>query len=88
MNEVVKWIIVLAFAGISSWLANRKGYNLWAWLLGGSLLSIIILLFLPNEKDMAEDKKDKLIARGNTIGWCLFVASFVWGFAEGFFKSS
>jgi hypothetical protein len=45
------------------------------------------MLFLPNENDMAEDKKAQLLNRGNTIGWCLFVALFTWGFVQGFLGS-
>lgn len=85
MNQIVEWILLLIIAAISGWLAHKKGYNFWPWLLGGSLVSIFALLFLPSVDNMAEDKKEKLISRGNTIGWCFFVGTFVWGFAEGFF---
>ena len=83
MQEIITWIVLLLFAGLSGWFANKKGYKFWPWFLGGSLISIIAMLFLPDQKDMAEDKKEMLLNRGNTIGWCLFVASFVWGFAQG-----
>jgi len=82
--EIISWIVMLAIAGLSGWFATKKGYNFWPWCLGGSLISLIVMAFLPNEKDMVEDKKVQLLNRGNTIGWCLFVASFIWGFAEGF----
>ena len=77
---------MLLLAGISGWVSTKKGYNFWPWFLGGSLLSIIVLAFLPHEKDMLQEKKEQLINRGNTIGWCFFVASFVWGFSKGFLK--
>ena len=83
LQEIIEWVVLLLFAGLSGWFANKKGYKFWPWFLGGSLISIIAMLFLPHEKDMAEDKKEMLLNRGNTIGWCLFVASFVWGFAQG-----
>jgi uncharacterized membrane protein AbrB (regulator of aidB expression) len=83
MEQIITWVILLLVAGLSGWFANKKGYNFWPWLLGGSLISIIVMLFMPDQKDMAEDKKEMLLNRGNTIGWCLFVASFVWGFAQG-----
>ncbi len=83
MEQIITWVVMLLFAGLSGWFANKKGYNFWPWFLGGSLISIIVLLFLPDQKDMAEDKKETLLNRGNTIGWCLLVASFVWGFAQG-----
>lgn len=86
MNEIVEWILLIILAGLSGWFAHKKGYNFWPWLIGGSLISIIAMLFMPHQNDMPEDKKEKLISRGNTIGWCFAVASFVWGFAEGYFS--
>ena len=85
MEQIITWVVLLLVAGLSGWFANKKGYNFWPWLLGGSLISIIVMLFMPDQKDMAEDKKEMLLNRGNTIGWCLFVASFVWGVAQGLF---
>lgn len=85
-QEIITWVVMLIIAGLSGWLAHKKGYNFWPWLLGGSLISIIAMLFLPHEKDMAEDKKEQLLNRGNTIGWCLFIGSLVWGFAQGFYS--
>jgi 4-hydroxybenzoate polyprenyltransferase len=85
--EIISVIVMLALAGLSGWYATKKGYNFWPWFLGGSLISIIIMLFLPNENDMAEDKKAQLLNRGNTIGWCLFAVLFTWGFVQGFLGS-
>lgn len=86
MSEIVEWILLILLAGLSGFIAYKKGYNFWPWLLGGSLVSIFALLFLPHVNNMAEDKKDASIQRGNAIGWCFMVASFVWGFAEGYFS--
>ncbi|MFM6944996.1 MAG: hypothetical protein ACKOXV_06950 [Bacteroidota bacterium] len=81
--EIITWILMFLIAGLSGWFATKKGYKFLPWFLGGSLISLIVMSFLPNEKDMLEEKKDQLINRGNTIGWCLFVGSFIWGFASG-----
>lgn len=75
---------MLAIAGISAYWGKVKGYNPIAWFCGGSLLGLIVLAFLPNISDVAEDKKDKLTTRGNVIAICMAVAFFTWGFAIGF----
>ena len=51
-----------------------------------SLIAAIVLACLPKIEYIQEDKRDKQINTGNTIGIVLFVASFVWGLAEGFMK--
>ncbi len=77
------WIFMFAIAGLSAYWAKTKGYNPIAWFCGGSVLGLIVLAFLPNINDVAEDKKDKLATRGNVIAICMAVALFTWGFAMG-----
>ena len=86
MLELTSWVIMLLIAyGCGKW-ANRKGYSFWVWFFGGSWLGAIVLLCMPNINDLEEEKRAKQISTGNTIGIILFVASFVWGFAQGYFK--
>jgi hypothetical protein len=86
-TQILTWVLILLIAyGCGVW-ASRKGYNFWAWFFGGSLLGAIALLFMPNVNDLEEEKRAKQINTGNTAGIILAVASFVWGFAQGFYGS-
>ena len=53
-------------------LAHRKGYNFVLWLLGGSIIGLIILSFLPFVNKMEEgDERRSKTKRGNVIGGVL-----------------
>lgn len=83
MVEVITWVLLIAIAyGCGKW-ADSKGYSFWAWFFGGSAIGAIVIACLPKISDLEEEKRDKQINTGNTIGIVLAVASFVWGFARG-----
>lgn len=53
-------------------LASRKGYNFILWLLGGSIIGLIVLSFLPFVNKMEEgDERRSKTTRGNVIGGVL-----------------
>ncbi len=83
MNQLLVWLAMIAISVLCGYWAQKKGYSFWAYLFAGGLLGAITLLFLPDVKDVAEDKKVSVINKGNTIGIVIAVASFVWGFATG-----
>ena len=82
--EILSWIILIAFCAGCSYWANIKGYSRWIWLFAGSLVGLIVIACLPKVSDLEEAKRDKQINIGNTIGIVMLVASFTWGFAQGF----
>lgn len=83
MSVFLVWLAMIAIAILCGYWAQKKGYSFWAFLFAGGLFGAIALLFLPDIKDVAEDKKVSAVNKGNTIGIVIAVASFVWGFATG-----
>jgi len=65
--RIIFGIIVMAVMGV---IANKKGFNPWAWVLAGGLIGFIILLTLPsaNADDIDDATRDVRTKRGNTVG--------------------
>lgn len=51
-------------------IADRKGFNPWAWVLAGGLLGFVILLALPaaTANGIDDATRDVRTKRGNTVG--------------------
>jgi hypothetical protein len=82
--QVLSWIIMLAIAVGCSYWANLKGYSRWIWFFASSWIALIVIACMPKIDDLEESKKEKQRSIGNTIGIVMLVASFTWGFAQGF----
>ena len=82
METFLYIIALLGIAALNAYWAKIKGYGALPWFLGGSVFGLVVMAFLPNIKDVIDDKKIAATNRGNTIGYCMAVASFVWGFAQ------
>lgn len=57
---------------VTAVLAHRKGYNFFLWLLGGGIIGLIVLSFLPfvNKLEEGAERRDKT-RRGNAIAGVL-----------------
>lgn len=67
MARLIFGIIVMAVMGV---IADKKGFNPWAWVLAGGLIGVIILLALPsaNADGLDDATRDARAKRGNTVG--------------------
>ncbi|MFW5879630.1 MAG: hypothetical protein ACOC22_04200 [bacterium] len=56
-------------------IAKTKGFNVWAWILAGGLLGLIIILFLPSAKvsNIDEELKQRRKNTGTNVGLVLSV---------------
>lgn len=73
MNPLEEFGPILLLIGvplITGFLADRKGYNFFLWMLAGGCIGLVILAFLPKVSDVAgcEDELEETRKRGNIIG--------------------
>ncbi len=69
------FFILIALAMV--FVAKRKGFNPLNWVLAGSIVGFIILLFLPDAREAGidEEERNRREKTGNLIG--LFLSSLV-----------
>jgi hypothetical protein len=65
--RIILGLIVLAAMGF---IARRKGFDWWRWVLAGGLPGFIILLFMPSAAAAGIDEETKAKRRktGNKVG--------------------
>ncbi len=70
LEEFGPLLLLIGVPLITGFLADRKGYNFFLWMLAGGCIGLVILAFLPNASDVAgsEDELDQTRKRGNLIG--------------------
>ena len=76
-NSMVAVPLIQLFAAlVTGLLARRKGYNFLLWLLGGGIIGLIVLSWLPFVNKMEEgDERRSKTTRGNVIGGVLVALS-------------
>ena len=68
MNLVMPLLFKMALLGtVTAVLAKRKGYNGTAWFIGGGIIPIIVLAFLPLVKK-GEPETEQQQLTGNFVG--------------------
>ena len=77
----MKLIGFIVIAILMAFLAGKKGFNPWLWLLGGGLLGLIILLCLPSASKAGIDEPTRLrrTKTGNTVGTVFTVIGVIAG---------
>ena len=80
----VMWIALLVLSLVApAVLAARKGYDWYCWVLGGSILGLLVLATLPyaNAPETSPEQQAAARLRGNRYGIGLTVLSVFVGFA-------
>jgi MFS family permease len=66
---------ILLFGAISAYFAHKRGYQWLYWFLACGLIGMIVVILMPSAKKegLSEEKKAKIIKRGNLVGIILTV---------------
>lgn len=75
--ETIGLLIALGVLALFIWanvnVANRKGFNPWAWVLAAGPLGLVILYFLPSaaKSRLSQDQVRRRVVVGNSVGLVL-----------------
>jgi hypothetical protein len=74
--RIIFSILVLAAMGF---LASRKGFDWWRWILAGGIIGFIVLLCMPSAaaKDIDEETRARRRRSGNKVGNILSIIAII-----------
>jgi accessory gene regulator protein AgrB len=72
-------LVLIALAMV--FIARQKGFNPLYWVIAGSVIGLIVLLFLPaaTQHGISDEEREKRVKTGNMIG--IFLSSIILIFA-------
>jgi hypothetical protein len=72
----MKIVLFLIMAGINFYIADRKGFNPWAWILAAGFLGLLVIALLPsaNDPDLDIEIMEKRRRTGTNTGIGISIA--------------
>lgn len=83
-------IVILILTGVlMAYLAHRKGFNPWAWILTGGIIGLIFIFRLPSAREEGLDEYaiEERKRKGNNTGSIISAIALIFGILLAFMQS-